>query len=59
VRGRVSMGALRQEKPEAKAGQGKENTAGSTGLATPPALGGSGPIRGWRAIAAVNRLVRW
>jgi len=53
------MGALRQEKPEAKAGQGKENTAGSTGLATPPALGGSGPIRGWRAIAAVNRLVRW
>jgi hypothetical protein len=38
VRGRVSMGALRQEKPQPKAVQGKWSTAGPTGLATAPAV---------------------
>ena len=59
VRGRVSIGALRQEESEAKAVQGIWSTAGRNGLATPPELGGSGPIRGWRAMAAINGPVFW
>jgi len=52
----MSMAALRQEQSQAKSVQGKGSTAGKNGLATPPALGGSGPIRGWRTMAAINRL---
>jgi hypothetical protein len=59
VRGRVSMGALRQEQPQAKAVQGKWSNASPNGLATPTALGGAGPFRGWRLMAAINRLACW
>jgi hypothetical protein len=52
------MAALRQKQPQAKAVQGKGSTAGPNGLATPPALGGSGPIRGWRAMAAINQAIK-
>jgi hypothetical protein len=45
VRGRVSMEALQQEQPQAKAVQGKWSNAGPNGLATPLALRGSGPLR--------------
>jgi len=53
------MGALRQQHSQAEAVHGKWSTAGPTGLATAPALGGFGPTRGWRAMAAINRPVRW
>jgi hypothetical protein len=32
---------------------------GPNGLPTAPALGRSGPVRGWRSMAAINRLACW
>jgi len=58
-RGRVSIGALRQDLLQAKAVQGKWSTAGPNRMATAPALGGSGSIRGWRALAAINAAPEW
>jgi hypothetical protein len=53
------MEALRQELSQAKAVQGKWSNAGPNGLATPLALSRYEPLRGWRLMAAINRLACW